>query len=169
MARQAKLVLAEAEALQWTLCDPMLREVVVAGLRAWPAHTMVVADDGIFRPGDADGPRRLLELQKVLETTTDAAGRLVLETAIEEVKSKMRSGIHAVPPPYRALDGSGRNLARNRPAQWEVCGKIATAVNRFFVYDPRRPEKLVAVGAKHGTGPHVHFQVHPRTVRARQS
>ena len=126
------------EALQWVECEPILREVVLSGLQRWPVRSLIVPAGGIHRPQDGGVPGR--------------------------------SGIHAAGPPYRALDGSGRNVVPVKPtqaAQWAVCSKIAMHVNRLWVYDPRRPQFQVAVGKKHGTGPHVHFQVHPRTVRSR--
>lgn len=131
-----RLVLDAHEALQWALCEPILREVVLSGLRIWPAISMFVGGGAIYRAGDAANPDR--------------------------------SGIHAVGPRYRALDGSGRNLAKSTASQWRVCGVIAERVNRLWIYDPRRPGLTVAVGAKHGTAPHVHFQSHPNTVKSRR-
>lgn len=40
---------------------------------------------------------------------------------------------------------------------------VETAVNSLYEYDPARPAMLVAYGAPHGTGPHIHLQVHPST------
>lgn len=128
---EAKLVMETGEALQWALCHPVLRDVVVSGAKVWPALSMFLVS--IYRPQDAN--------------------------------NSGRSGIHSAGPPYRAVDGSGRNLANSTDACWEACGLVAEKVNALWVYDPDRPSYVVAVGKKHGTGPHVHFQVHPNTVR----
>ena len=68
------------------------------------------------------------------------------------------SGVHCTRP-HRAVD-----IAADRwddPLVWEV----AHAINREWQYDPARPHKQCALYRRHGTGPHVHLQVHPRTQR----
>jgi hypothetical protein len=83
----------------------------------------------------------------------------------EEVTAGGKSGIHETKDPHRAEDLSGRNINGNVSDRWRACGRVATQVNRKWQYDPRRPHLKVAVAAKHGTGPHVHLQVHPRSKR----
>lgn len=68
------------------------------------------------------------------------------------------SGIHASGPPYRAADLVGLDTP-----QYEA---IADALNHRWIYDPDRPGMGVALGKPHGTGPHLHLQVHPATKRS---
>jgi hypothetical protein len=72
-----------------------------------------------------------------------------------------RSGIHAAGPPWRAIDISIRTLTGGQ-AEAE---RLAGLINSLWQYDPRRAKKPVCYAKPHGTGPHIHLQVHPRTVR----
>ena len=69
------------------------------------------------------------------------------------------SGVHVVGPPWRAVD-----IATQRWADSRVEAVVAQ-VNLEWRYDPDRPHLSCAVYTEHGTGPHVHLQVHPRTRR----
>lgn len=42
---------------------------------------------------------------------------------------------------------------------------FAKRVNRRWCYDPRRTNLSCAFARSHGSGPHIHLQVHPRTSR----
>lgn len=42
---------------------------------------------------------------------------------------------------------------------------LCDAINREFVYDPTRPEKMVAILHDSGRGEHTHLQVHTNTRR----
>ena len=41
---------------------------------------------------------------------------------------------------------------------------VADDINRHWTYDPERPEMRCAIYHDTGRGPHIHLQVHPRTV-----
>jgi hypothetical protein len=84
----------------------------------------------------------------------------IFRTADEEAAAGGVSGIHTVGPPYRAIDVRVTNLSGDPQMAADNIGAI---VNAKYVYDPTRPDKLVAFTQKHGTGPHVHLQVHPNT------
>jgi hypothetical protein len=81
-------------------------------------------------------------------------------TSEEEVAAGGVSGIHTVGPPYRAIDVRVTNLTGDPQV---AADNIGALVNLKYVYDPARPDKLVAFTQKHGTGPHVHLQVHANT------
>ena len=66
------------------------------------------------------------------------------------------SGIH-VTVPHRSMD--------IRVVNWDSAQEYADKVNARWEYDSRRPHLKVALGAPHGTGPHIHLQVHPGTKR----
>ena len=85
----------------------------------------------------------------------------IWRTAAEEAAAGGKSGIHCAPAPYRACDLGARELTQD-----EIIA-ICTAVNDFWEYDPQRQEKVVAYGAVHGSGPHIHCQVHPNSVERR--
>ena len=86
----------------------------------------------------------------------------IYRTPEEEAAAGGVSGIHCAGPPYRAVDIRVSNLAGD-PQQ--AADAIGALVNRRWEYDPSRPTKLVAFTQPHGTGPHIHVQVHARTVR----
>ena len=68
------------------------------------------------------------------------------------------SGVH---PAWRAVDIRTRDVA---PEKVEA---LVRHVNDKWMYgNPLRPLLKVAYHKPHGTGPHIHLQVHPRT-RAR--
>ncbi len=69
------------------------------------------------------------------------------------------SGIHSLGPPWRAIDIRTTTLP-NLAAQ-DLCDSI----NEMWIYDPDRTHLNVAFCAPHGTGPHIHLQVHPKTTR----
>ena len=64
------------------------------------------------------------------------------------------SGIHAE---WRAVD------VRTRRRSEAQIADIAEYTNAKWIYDRRRPGLQVCFKEPHGSGPHVHFQVHPRT------
>jgi hypothetical protein len=80
--------------------------------------------------------------------------------AAEEAAAGGVSGIHVVGPPYRAIDVRVFNLPGDKQIAADAIGAI---VNHKYIYDPARPSKLVAFTQAHGTGAHVHLQVHPAT------
>jgi len=70
-----------------------------------------------------------------------------------------KSLIHVVGPPYRAMDISLRGLTGGQEKAEAICELL----NDLWVYDYTRPTKPVAYAKPHGTGPHIHLQVHPNT------
>ena len=61
--------------------------------------------------------------------------------------------------PHRALDVGGAGLTQ------ETIKLTGFAVNSEYQYDSERPSKVVAYSEPHGTGPHLHLQIHPNTKR----
>ena len=84
----------------------------------------------------------------------------IYRTAAEEAAAGGVSGIHMAGPPYRAIDVHVSNLPGDHQAAADAVGSL---VNQKYVYDPLRPSKVVAYTTAHGTGPHVHLQVHSGT------
>lgn len=119
---------------------PMLYEVIEEARRVWPQAKMTLGS-----------MHRTLAEEKVIEHRT----------------GKPTSKIHTALP-VRACDLPMRYRG-TVDARWESCGRVARGLNRAFVYDPVRPTIGVAFAAKHGTGPHVHLQVHPATIRRRRA
>lgn len=81
-------------------------------------------------------------------------------SAEENIAAGAETVIHVVGPPYRAIDIRVTNLPGDPQIAADALGEL---VNHRYAYDPTRPSLQVAVTASHGTGPHVHLQVHPRT------
>lgn len=75
----------------------------------------------------------------------------------EEDAALNASGIHVV---WRAVD------VRTRGQPKAVVDDVTQFINRRWVYDPSRPALKVCFAEPHGTGPHGHYQVHPKTRRA---
>ena len=65
------------------------------------------------------------------------------------------SGVHGTDP-LRGFDL--RSWVFSDPQQ--VCDDI----NKIWIYDPKRPEKTVAIYHDVGKGKHIHIQVHPNTI-----
>ncbi len=79
-------------------------------------------------------------------------------TTEEDVKLGA-SGIHAAGPPWRACDAGWEDMHQ------EAVNIVCANINKQYQYDPKRPHLQVAYGAPHGTGLHIHYQVHPNTIR----
>lgn len=79
-----------------------------------------------------------------------------------KTKANYKRGVHTVGPPYRAMDISVYTLGSDWPQEVQ---RLADIINEMFVYDPARPNKVVCYVKPHGTGPHIHLQVHPNTRR----
>ena len=75
----------------------------------------------------------------------------------EEIAAGGKTGIHCTGPPYRAIDlridGIGQLAA----------DELSSKINAGWQYDPVRPGMVVTYSAPHGSGPHLHLQVHPST------
>lgn len=70
------------------------------------------------------------------------------------------SGVHAAGPPFRAIDFSVRGVEPESEVE-----RVAAHINSIWIYDPSRPRMDCVVTKLHGTGPHVHVQVHPSTAK----
>lgn len=81
-------------------------------------------------------------------------------TETENALALAKTEIHVVGPPHRAIDLRVTNL----PGDPQQAAKaIGALVNARYAYDPARPGMVVAFVEPHGTGPHVHLQVHDNT------
>jgi len=108
-------------------------------------------------------PRRHPMLVTVVEdlctAVYDEFGWLPLVTSFirtkEEDDELGGSGIHVE---GRALDFRTRGIPKT-VVDWAV-----SYVNGKYQYDPERPALPVAYAKPHGNGPHLHLQVHNRTV-----
>ncbi len=136
---ESVLVLDRRRAREYVRVDSRLVEIVDDALRVWPVLRCYAGS--IWRS----------------EAENSGAGA--------------KSLIHVVEPHtgLRAVDLGGRNTGPTLDKQWGACARVASAINRKWVYDPRRPDMVVAYAARHGTGPHVHCQVHPRTRKRRRA
>jgi len=47
--------------------------------------------------------------------------------------------------------------------------KIVNHINKRWIYDPKRPEKKVAMLHNVGSGEHIHLQTHPNTTRVEET
>lgn len=75
----------------------------------------------------------------------------------EEDRALDASGVH---PAWRAVD------VRTRDVPPEQATSIGEWINANWQYDPARPKMQCCVYKPHGTGPHLHVQVHANTRRA---
>ena len=79
----------------------------------------------------------------------------------EEDKKLHASGVHATIP-HRAIDVRITTL----PGDYQLlANKISNDLNARWSYDFTRPRLKVAYTKPHGTGPHIHLQVHYQTRR----
>ena len=65
------------------------------------------------------------------------------------------NGVHGTTP-CRGLDLRSHGLENPQA----LCDKI----NKAWIYDPKRPDKVCAIFHDVGQGEHIHLQVHPNTV-----
>lgn len=77
----------------------------------------------------------------------------------EQDRALNASGIHSSGPPWRAIDIGGKDLDQTH------LNAMADFVNTVWKYDRNRPQLKCAVSKLHGTGKHIHLQVHKRTER----
>lgn len=73
-----------------------------------------------------------------------------------EERALNASGIHV---DWRAVDVRTRGQSR------EAIDDVTRHVNAKWAYDPTRPHLKVCFAEPHGSGPHAHYQAHPRTRR----
>jgi hypothetical protein len=79
----------------------------------------------------------------------------IFRTAAEDAALNA-SGIHVS---WRAVD------VRTRGQSQATVDDVTKHINGRWAYDPSRPHMKVCFAEPHGTGPHGHYQVHPRTKR----
>lgn len=77
----------------------------------------------------------------------------IFRTAAEDAALR-GSGIHV---DWRAVD------VRTRGQSQAIIDDVTRYINSRWKYDPTRPNLKVCFAEPHGTGPHAHYQVHPRT------
>ena len=85
----------------------------------------------------------------------------IYRTAEENTAAGARTRVH-VTNPHRAADLRIRNLGDGLQRKADA---VAEVLNTLWSYDPKRSRLKVAISKPHGTGPHIHIQVHPRTIR----
>jgi len=129
------VILGARQAIEWRNLDVRLGLVIDDVLKAWPSVRLVIGD--IFRTEEE-------------------------ECAIERQTGKKPSGIHKTIP-HRSIDVQSHNLADGVGERWAICQEVAEGINTLWIYDPSRPSMVVAYAGRHGTGPHLHLQTHPRT------
>lgn len=140
MSTEARLVISARCLEEYRQLDSRLHEIVRLALREW---------------GQLQG--------------LAFCGRIWSSAAEELALGVPTSGIHRAGPPYRAMDLSRPPWAVFGP-HWQACyDRTAAVVNAVWVYDPARPDKQCAFSAPHGTGPHLHLQVHQNTTRSTAS
>lgn len=108
--------------------------------------------------------RRLVEVMHDLDLIAERFGwkRLVVtsiyRTLEENRAAKAKSIVHCVTP-HRAADIRVWGMSA------KLLQQVVTELNARWQYDPTRPRYPVAYSEPHGTGPHLHVQVHPNTRR----
>ncbi|HEX8127891.1 MAG TPA: hypothetical protein VF527_02240 [Pyrinomonadaceae bacterium] len=81
------------------------------------------------------------------------------------------TSIHRTPAEDAALRASGIHVdwravdVRTRGHKQTVIDDVTNHINRRWAYDPARPHMKVCFAEPHGSGPHGHYQVHPKTRR----
>jgi hypothetical protein len=86
-----------------------------------------------------------------------------IDRTIEEDKALNASGIHAAGPPWRAIDIGIHELEADLERSQGVANELCAQINKVWAYDPSRSHLTVAYCKPHGSGPHLHLQVHTRT------
>ena len=107
---------------------------------------------------------RLVDLMAALDASAQAHGwdkvvvTSMLRTAAENKAAKAKTRIHCEDP-IRAAD------SRTRDVDDEIVATVGHELNTTWLFDPFQPGKPVAYWEPHGTGPHLHLQITPRTRR----
>ena len=131
-----QIILSPQDLREFGDIHPVLDEIFQAMLNFWPSETVRITS--IYRSPEQD---------RIIKGQTEAA---------------YKRGIHTVGPPYRALDISVLTIG---PGWQRAVEKISDKLNEMWQYDYERTEKVVCYAKPHGTGPHIHLQVHPNTAR----
>jgi len=85
----------------------------------------------------------------------------IYRTLSENASYGAKTTIHVTPEgaSHRAAD------ARTTLISDATKEKVIDFVEKHWIYDPERPLLMAVFGAPHGSGPHLHFQVHLNTRR----
>jgi len=81
------------------------------------------------------------------------------------------TSIHRTPAEDAALHASGIHVdwravdVRTKGQKQKVIDDVTNYINSRWSYDAARPNLKVCFAEPHGTGPHGHYQVHPKTRR----
>ena len=106
------------------------------------------------------------KLRQVVDDVMDVwPNKTLIIISIYRSKAKDKqiggSGVHSTTP-HRAIDARIANL---KDGFQEKADEVADVINTIWSYDPSRRNLHLAIAKLHGTGPHLHLQVHPRTKR----
>lgn len=89
-----------------------------------------------------------------------------LDRTKEEDERLNASGVHSDGPPWRAVDIRISNLATSSYEDQLTATSLCDILNNKWEYDFDRPGRYnVAYCKPHGSGPHIHIQVHNNTRR----
>lgn len=136
-----RLELSLRQLHEWPDIEPRLVAIVTATVMPlWPARVLRVTDIG-----RTEAERVALEARTGQRVSRVHVHRLTDAEGVDRY--------------WRAIDLAWDDVPRS---SWSEIGR---AVNAAWEYDPRRPDKECALWADHGTGPHLHLQVHPFTRR----
>lgn len=78
-------------------------------------------------------------------------------SCIRSLEEDRAAGGHGIHTTGRAVDVGARSIPER------LVKAVTDQANARWQYDPQRPNLTVCYSAPHGTGPHLHFQVHERT------
>jgi len=98
-------------------------------------------------------PKSLIEIALFIIMKMES---IEVEPVVTSAYRKDDTGVHGN---FRGLDFRTWDL--NQIFIDELCDEV----NRIWLYDPERPEKVCLLFHDVGRGPHLHLQVHPRTRR----
>ena len=99
-------------------------------------------------------------LYRAAQFAADIGWTLLLTEVWRSAEADGKLGGSGIHPAWRAVD------IRTRDVPGLHVESVVKWINSRWQYDPLRPWMKVAYHKPHGTGPHIHLQVHART-RAR--
>lgn len=126
-----RIVLSQRQAFELTQADHRLVDLLLDCAKAWPEPTMEVSCIG--------------------------------RTEDEEVAALAKTRVHSDGPPWRACDVRVRTLGPTDEYTLEdqaQADMVCSRLNAAWSYDSARPHLQVAFGLMHGSGPHLHLQIH---------
>ena len=96
------------------------------------------------------------KLAKIMEWLVKEFSHVVITCAYED---RDYPSVHSVVP-FRGID--------IRSHIYEDPQAVAEKLNEHWIYDPERPWKKCALYHDTGRGPHIHLQVHDRTIMKKE-